>query len=146
MNLRDIIKKHLILEQEERVAELSGNFTIDFGIYKKNHVNIRQNRHLRGDDRDNPCYGTRITNLDMVDLIDDSLPYIAEEILNGNIKGNGKWYDQFIITREGDNYLNVVIIPENTRNNKWNLLIKTVMCSDDFHKTDNQLQIFVPPQ
>ena len=57
MNLRDIIKKHLILEQEERVAELSRNFTIDFGVYKKNHVNVRQGRHVRDDDRNNPCYG-----------------------------------------------------------------------------------------
>jgi len=140
MNLRDIIKKHLILEQEQKVAELSKNITVDFGVFKKDHVNYRQNRHVRDNNRDNPCYGKRITNLDMADLIDDSLGFIAEEIVNGNIR-NGR---EFVITREGNNYLNVVIIPENTRENRWNLIIKTVMCEEDFRMGYNQLQILVP--
>lgn len=140
MELRDIIKKHLILEQEEKVAELSKNITVDFGVFKKDHVNYRQNRHVRDNNRDNPCYGKKITNLDMVDLIDDSLGFIAEEIVNGNIR-NGR---EFVITREGNNYLNVVIIPENTRENRWNLIIKTVMCEEDFRMGYNQLQILVP--
>lgn len=143
MNLRDIIKKHLILEQEEKIAELSKNITVDFSIFKKDHVNYRQSRHIRDEDKNNPCYGARITDFDMVDLIDDSLRYVAEEIVNGNIRNQR---DQFVITREGDDYLNVVIIPENTRENRWNLIIKTVMCSEDFRVSNHQLQIFVPPR
>jgi hypothetical protein len=140
MNLKNIIKKHLILEQEERVAELSDNITVDFGVFKKDHVNYRQNRHVSDKDRNNPCYGKKITNYDMVNLIDDSLSLIIEEIVNGNIS-NGS---QFIVTREGDDYLNVVIIPQNTRRNKWNLIIKTVMCEENFKMGSNQLQILVP--
>ena len=142
MRLRDIIRKNLILEQEERVANLSKNITVDFGIFKKGHVNYRQNRHINDSDRNNPCYGQKITNLDMVDLIDDSLGFIAEEIMNDNIR-NGR---EFIVTREGDDYLNVVIIPENTRNNRWNLIIKTVMCEENSKMGYNQLQIMVPTQ
>ena len=142
MNLRDIIRKNLILEQEERVANVSKNITVDFGVFKKDHVNYRQNRHINDSDRNNPCYGQKITNLDMVDLIDDSLGFIAEEIMNDNIR-NGR---EFIVTREGDDYLNVVIIPENTRNNRWNLIIKTVMCEESFKMGYNQLQILVPTQ
>jgi hypothetical protein len=78
----------------------------------------------------------------MVDLIDDSLGFIAEEIINDNIR-NGR---EFIVTRKGDDYLNVVIIPENTRNNRWNLIIKTVMCEENFKMGYNQLQIMVPTQ
>jgi hypothetical protein len=142
MNLRDIIRKNLILEQEERVANVSKNITVDFGVFKKDHVNYRQNRHINDSDRNNPCYGQKITNLDMVDLIDDSLGFIAEEIINDNIR-NGR---EFIVTRKGDDYLNVVIIPENTRNNRWNLIIKTVMCEENFKMGYNQLQIMVPTQ
>jgi len=142
MNLRDIIRKNLILEQEERVANVSKNITVGFGVFKKDHVNYRQNRHINDSDRNNPCYGQKITNLDMVDLIDDSLGFIAEEIINDNIR-NGR---EFIVTRKGDDYLNVVIIPENTRNNRWNLIIKTVMCEENFKMGYNQLQIMVPTQ
>jgi hypothetical protein len=140
MDLKNIIKKHLILEQEERVAELSDNITVDFGIFKKDHVNYRQTRHISDKDRNNPCYGKRITNYDMVNLIDDSLSLIIEEIVNDNIS-NGR---EFIVTREGDDYLNVVIIPQNTKRNKWNLIIKTVMCEENFKMGSNQLQILVP--
>ena len=140
MNLRDIIRKNLILEQEERVTNLSKNITVDFGVSKKGHVNYRQNRHINDNDRNNPCYGQRISDFDMVNLIDDSLGFIAEEIINNNIR-NGR---EFIVTREGDDYLNVVIIPENTKSDRWNLIIKTVMCEEDFRMGYNQLQILVP--
>lgn len=140
MNLRDIIRKNLILEQEERVTNLSKNITVDFGVFKKGHVNYRQNRHINDNDRNNPCYGQRISDFDMVNLIDDSLGFIAEEIINNNIR-NGR---EFIVTREGDDYLNVVIIPENTKSDRWNLIIKTVMCEEDFRMGYNQLQILVP--
>ena len=140
MDLKNIIKKHLILEQEEKVVELSDNITVDFGIFKKEHVNYRQTRHVNDKDRNNPCYGKRITNYDMANLIDDSLSLIIEEIVNDNIR-NGK---EFIVTREGDDYLNVVIIPQNTKRNKWNLIIKTVMCEENFKIGFNQLQILVP--
>jgi hypothetical protein len=76
----------------------------------------------------------------MANLIDDSLSLIIEEIVNDNIR-NGK---EFIVTREGDDYLNVVIIPQNTKRNKWNLIIKTVMCEENFKIGFNQLQILVP--
>jgi hypothetical protein len=140
MDLKNIIKKHLILEREERVVELSKNITVDFGVFKKDHVNYRQTRHVNDNDRNNPCYGKRITNYNMVNLIDDSLSLVIEEIVNGNIK-NGK---EFVITRKGNDYLNVVIIPENTRENRWNLIIKTVMCEENFRMGYDQLQILVP--
>ncbi len=113
---------------------------MDFGVFKKRHVNYRQNRHINDNDRNNPCYGQRISDFDMVNLIDDSLGFIAEEIINNNIR-NGR---EFIVTREGDDYLNVVIIPENTKSDRWNLIIKTVMCEEDFRMGYNQLQILVP--
>lgn len=140
MDLKNIIKKHLILEQDERVARLSGNITVDFGVFKKDHVNRRQLRHVRDEDKNNPCYGKKITNYDMVSLIDDSLSLIIEEIVNGNIS-NGR---EFIVTKEGDDYLNIVIIPQNTKTNKWNLIIKTVMCEKNFKMGSNQLQILIP--
>lgn len=140
MLMENIIKKQLLIfEEEKKLANLSKNITVDFGIYKKDHVTLRQTRHVN--EKEGPCSGKKITDGDMVSLINDSLKTVAKRILNNTIKNK----NPFIITREGKDYLNVVIIPErNNDNGNWNLKIKTVMCEKEFRKGVDQLQILVP--
>lgn len=139
MLIENIIKKQLLIfEEDKKLANLSKNITVDFGIYKKDHVTLRQTRHVN--EKEGPCAGKKITDGDMVSLINDSLKIVAKKIISGGIKNR----NPFIITREGNDYLNVVITPEKNEYGIWNLKIKTVMCEKEFRKGVDQLQIIVP--
>ncbi len=139
MLLENIIKKHLLLlERDNYISTLKNNITIDFELFKKNHVIVRQKRHQY--ETEGPCAGEIISNFDIVNLVDDSLNRISLEIVNHNIR-DGR---EFIISREGDDFLNLVIIPINTGENKWNLIVKTLMCKKRFEVGMGQLQLFIP--
>jgi hypothetical protein len=107
-------------------------------LFKKDHVYDRQFRHKY--ETYGPCAGEVISDFDIVSLIDDSLIYVAEEIVNHNIRHNR----EFIISREGGDYLNLVIIPQNNGEAEWSLMVKTLMCKENFTIGKDQLQIFVP--
>lgn len=139
MLLENIIRKHLlILERDNYMSTLKDNITIDFDLLKKDHVIHRQSRHK--DETEGPCAGEIISNFDIVNLVDDSLNRISLEIVNHNIR-DGR---EFIVSRAGSDFLNLVIIPLNTGEKKWNLIVKTLMCKERFEVGRGQLQLFIP--
>jgi vacuolar-type H+-ATPase catalytic subunit A/Vma1 len=139
MLLENIIKKHLLLlERDNYISTLKDNITIDFELLKKDHVIVRQKRHQY--ETEGPCAGEIISNFDIVNLVEDSLNIVSIEIVNHNIR-NGK---EFIVSREGDDFLNLVIIPVNTGEKKWNLIVKTLMCKQNFTVGKGQLQLYIP--
>jgi hypothetical protein len=139
MLLENIIKKHLLLlEKDNYLSKLKNNITVDFRLFKRDHVTDRQFRHKY--EITGPCAGEVVSDFDIVSLIDDSLMYVAEEIVNHNIRHNR----EFIISREGGDYLNLVIIPQNTGKLEWRLVVKTLMCKKNFAIGRDQLQIFIP--
>jgi len=128
--IRESIKKHLLLE--EVIANLKSNITIDFQISKHDtgvHLNKRQARH------DEYIYREKIE-----DLIEDAIDEIATQIVQHNIRHKRR----FVISRDGGDYLNVVIEPSIAGKDSWNLAVVTVMMEPDFDVKTGQLRFFVP--
>jgi hypothetical protein len=128
--LRESIRKHLLME--EVIADLKSNITIDFQITKHNtgvHFNKRQARH------DEYIYREKIEK-----LIEDAIDEIATQIVQHNIRHMRR----FVISREGGDYLNIVIEPSIVGGNSWNLAVVTVMMERDFIVKPGQLRFFVP--
>jgi len=128
--LKDIIKKTLI--QEQKFHEISKDITFDFDLYhdEYGHTQARKWRHGSG---------SKITDYDIVKLLDDASEQIIYNIIDGNIRHKRR----FIVTREKGDNLNVVIQPEQMELSYWNLIIVTVMKKSDFTVGKGQLQIFV---
>jgi hypothetical protein len=127
--LRESIKKHLLME--EVIADLKSNITIDFQITKHDtgvHFNKRQGRH------DEYIYREKIEN-----LIEDAIDEIAVQIIQHNIRHMRR----FVISRDGGDYLNVVIEPSIIGGNSWNLAVVTVMMEKNFIVKPGQLRFFV---
>ncbi len=128
--IRESIKKHLLLE--EVIANLKSNITIDFQLSKHDtgvHFNKRQDRH------DEYIYREKIE-----DLIDSAIDEIATQIVQHNIRDMRR----FVISRDGGDYLNVVIEPSIIGENSWNLAVVTVMKEPNFIVKPGQLRFFVP--
>ena len=128
--IRESIKKHLLLE--EIITNLKSNITIDFQISKHDtgvHFNKRQGRH------DEYIYREKIEN-----LIEDAIDEIATQIVLHNIRH----IRRFVISRDGGDYLNVVIEPSIAGKDSWNLAVVTVMIEPDFDVKTGQLRFFVP--
>lgn len=128
--LENIIRKNLLLIESEKIANLSQNITVNYEIFKTYHANIRQSRH--GEEN-------MVFNYDIINLVDDALPMISKQILNHNIRNNR----DFIISRDGGDFLNLVLIPQNV-DGSWHLIVKTLMLKNDFSVGANQLKIMVP--
>ena len=77
--------------------------------------------------------------MNIIDLLDDAKEEIIYSIIDGDIR-NGR---RFIVSRDGGNYLNVVIKPEELAVNHWNLVTITVMKNQDFNVGKGQLKIVV---
>jgi len=127
--IRESIKKHLLLE--EIITNLKSNITIDFQISKHDtgvHFNKRQGRH------DEYIYREKIEN-----LIEDAIDEIATQIVLHNIRHMRR----FVISRDGGDYLNVVIEPSITGKGSWNLAVVTIMMEPNFDVKPGQLRFFV---
>ena len=133
--MKDTIRKIL---KEQKISDLEDTITIDYELWKDTrhggyHVGLRKsqggfNRVGQG----------RIHDYDIKKLIDKALRRISEAIIDGEIKNKRR----FVVSEDGGNYLNLVVEPQNL-NGVWQLVIITVMNTENFLVKDNQLQIFV---
>jgi hypothetical protein len=128
--LRETIKKHLLLE--ELIADVVANIDIEFRISKHDtgvHLNRRQARH------DEYIY---LENIER--LVTSALDEIAAQIVSHNIRNKKR----FAISRQGGDYLNVIIEPTVSGLNSWNLAVVTVMKKENFDLQPGQMRIVVP--
>jgi hypothetical protein len=128
--LRETIKKHLLLE--ELIADVVANIDIEFRISKHDtgvHLNRRQARH------DEYIY---LENIER--LVTSALDEIAAQIVSHNIRNKKR----FAISRQGSDYLNVIIEPTVSGLNSWNLAVVTVMKKENFDLQPGQMRIVVP--
>ncbi len=128
--LRETIKKHLLLE--ELIADVVANIDIEFRISKHDtgvHLNRRQARH------DEYIY---LENIER--LVTSALDEVAAQIVSHNIRNKKR----FAISRQGGDYLNVIIEPTVSGLNSWNLAVVTVMKKENFDLQPGQMRIVVP--
>jgi len=128
--LRETIKKHLLLE--ELIADVVANIDIEFRISKHDtgvHLNRRQARH------DEYIY---LENIER--LVTSALDEVAAQIVSHNIRNKKR----FAISRQGGDYLNVIIEPTLSGLNSWNLAVVTVMKKENFDLQPGQMRIVVP--
>lgn len=130
MNIKSLIKETIL--REEKFHQLKAEITFTFDLYHDvgGHTSQRKWRHGSGE---------KIYDLDIVKLLNDAKEDIIYNIIDGYIKPNRR----FIISRDGGDYLNVIVNPEKLDSNHWNLVTITVMKKPDFTVSAGQLQIFV---
>tara|TARA_R110000822_G_scaffold130828_10_gene267526 strand:- start:225 stop:617 length:393 start_codon:yes stop_codon:yes gene_type:complete len=130
MNINNIIKESLLMEGKFHELNAKVEFTFDLHHDTGGHTANRKWRHGSGE---------KIYDIDIVDLLDDAKEEIIYSIIDGDIR-NGR---RFIVSRDGGNYLNIVIKPEELSVNHWNLVTITVMKNQDFNVGKGQLKIVV---
>lgn len=130
MNIKKIIQESLI--REGKFQSLESTVTFNFDLYHDagGHTQMRKWRHGSGE---------KIYDSDLYRLLDDAKKEIVYSIVDGDIR-NGK---RFIVSRDGGDYLNVVVKPEKIDTDEWNLVIITTMREPNFNVGRGQLQIFV---
>ena len=125
MNLRESIKKHLILEK--RIGQIATNFEVTFGfdVIKTTHADDRSDFAKRGLGGNlNP-----ISNAEMSEFVSYFKRDISEGIATGNIVDQ----TEFVI-RSLERELSMAIIAEEVTQSYWKLVIKTVFRESDEHK------------
>ena len=128
--LRETILKHLLLE--EVISDVITNIDIEFRISKHDtgvHLNRRQSRH------DDYIY---LENIER--LVTSALDEIATQIVSHNIRNEKR----FAISRQGGDFLNLIIEPTLRGLNSWNLAVVTVMKKENFDLKPGQMRIIVP--
>jgi len=133
MLLKDLIKTQLL--KEEKFHSISQSMTFNYDIYHNSHSQYRKKRHGSGE---------RITDYDIVKLLDKAKEEITYLIIDGKIRHKSR----FIISDTRHPYLNLVIEPEklgvnDLGVNDWNLVVITVMNKFDFTGSRNQLHIYI---
>ena len=118
--------------REQKFHELTADIEFTFDLHHDRGRHTQQRKWRHGKDE-------RIYDLDIVELLEDA----KEEIMYGIIDGDIQNRRRFIVSRDGGDYLNVVIHPEELDINHWNLVTITVMKNEDFTVGKGQLQIFV---
>lgn len=130
MNIKSLIKETILREQ--KFHELNAEITFTFDLYHDigGHTSQRKWRHGSGE---------KIYDHDIIRLLNDAKDEIIYSIIDGEIRPNRR----FIVSRDGGDYLNVVVSPEKLDSNHWNLVTITVMRKSDFTVSPGQLQIFI---
>jgi len=130
MNIKRLIKESIL--REEKFHQLNSEIVFTFDLHHDSggHTSKRKWRH--GSEG-------KITDRDIVLLLNDAKEEIVYSIIDGQIKHNRR----FIVSRDGGDYLNVVITPEKLDTTHWNLVTITVMKNPNFTVSPGQLQIFV---
>jgi len=124
MNLRESIKKHLLLEK--RIGQMSTNFEITFGF----DIITTKHSNYRGTGRDLEDYNQRpVSNSEIVEFIQMFKRDIAEKILNGEIKEG----DAFVIVSNRWE-LAMAVSPERSFGTYWKLVIITVFRQSELYK------------
>ena len=73
-------------------------------------------------------------------MVTSALDEIAAQIVSHNIRNKKR----FAISRQGGDYLNVIIEPTVSGLNSWNLAVVTVMKKENFDLQPGQMRIVVP--
>ena len=130
MNIKNIITETLIREEKFHQLEAEITFTFDLHHDMGGHTSQRKWRHGSGE---------KIYDYDIIKLLEDAKKEIDYGIIDGDIRHNRR----FIVSRDGGDYLNIVVNPEKLDTTEWNLVTITVMKKKDFTVSSGQLQIFV---
>lgn len=130
MNIKSIIKETII--REEKFHQLEAEITFTFDLYHDQGGHTAQRKWRHGS-------GEKIYDYDIINLLEDAKDEIIYAIIDGEIRPNRR----FIVSRDGGDYLNIVINPEKLETTEWNLVTITVMKKKDFTVSPGQLQIFV---
>ena len=119
-NIRKIIKEHLLLER--RIAQLSDNFTLNFGfdVSTSKHTRDRLNLGRSG------ISGRVMSNEEIIYVIEKFKRDIAEHIINGDILDG----DEFVI-KDSETNIDCAIIAQIIDNFYWSLLVKTIFPSSE---------------
>jgi len=134
MNLRESIKKHLILEK--RIGQIVTNFEITFGF----DVITTKHSNYRGGGRDLQDYNQRpVSNSEIVEFIQIFKRDIAEKIINGEIRESEPFV---LISNRWE--LAMAVSAERESGTYWKLVIITVFRQSEIHKFkvgENQIVI-----
>lgn len=128
--MKNLIKK--ILLKEDKFHELNATINFKFDLYhdRGGHTWLRKGRHGEED---------RIYDIDIVELLNDAKEEIIYSIIDREITHNTR----FIVSRDGGDYLNIVVHPQRLEPNHWILTTITVMKKEGFTVGKGQLQIFI---
>jgi len=134
MNLRESIKKHLLLEK--RIGQIATNFEVTFGF----DVITTKHSNYRGGGRDLEDYNQRpVSNAEIVEFMQIFKRDIAEKILYGEIN-EGKPF--VLVSNRWE--LAMAVSPEKQTGTYWKLVVITVFRQSDLYKFkagENQIVI-----
>jgi hypothetical protein len=124
MNLRETIKKHLILEK--KIGQISTNFEIVFGF----DIITTKHSNYRGGGRELKDYNQRpVSNSEIVEFILMFKRDIAEKIINGEIEES----EPFVLISDRWE-LAMAVSPERQTGTYWKLVVITVFRQSEFYK------------
>ena len=124
MNLRESIKKHLILEK--RIGQIATNFEVTFGF----DVVTTKHSNYRGGGRDLEDYNQRpVSNSELVEFIQIFKKDIAEKILTGEIQER----EPFVLVSNRWE-LAMAVSAERESGTYWKLIIITVFRQSELYK------------
>jgi hypothetical protein len=124
MNLRESIKKHLILEK--RIGQIATNFEVTFGF----DVITTKHSNYRGGGRDLEDYNQRpVSNAEIVEFMQIFKRDIAEKILYGEINEG----EPFVLVSNRWE-LAMAVSAERESGTYWKLVIITVFRQSELYK------------
>jgi hypothetical protein len=124
MNLRESIKKHLLLEK--RIGQIATNFEVTFGF----DVITTKHSNYRGGGRDLEDYNQRpVSNAEIVEFMQIFKRDIAEKILYGEIN-EGKPF--VLVSNRWE--LAMAVSAERELGTYWKLVIITVFRQSEIYK------------
>ena len=124
MNLRESIKKHLLLEK--KIGQIATNFEVTFGF----DVITTKHSNYRGMGRDLEDYNQRpVSNAELVEFMQIFKRDIAEKILTGEIQES----EPFVLVSNRWE-LAMAISAERVSGTYWKLIIITVFRQSDLYK------------
>ena len=124
MNLRESIKKHLILEK--RIGQIATNFEVTFGF----DVITTKHSNYRSGGRDLDDYNQRpVSNSEIVEFIQIFKRDIAEKILTGEIQESEPFV---LISNRWE--LAMAVSAERESGTYWKLIIITVFRQSELYK------------
>ena len=124
MNLRESIKKHLILEK--RIGQIATNFEVTFGF----DVITTKHSNYRSGGRDLDDYNQRpVSNAEIVEFIQNFKRDIAEKILTGEIQES----EPFVLVSNRWE-LAMAVSAERDSGTYWKLIIITVFRQSELYK------------
>ena len=124
MNLRESIKKHLILEK--RIGQIATNFEVTFGF----DVITTKHSNYRSGGRDLDDYNQRpVSNTEIVEFIQNFKRDIAEKILTGEIQES----EPFVLVSNRWE-LAMAVSAERDSGTYWKLVVITVFRQSDLYK------------